>query len=104
MTTSCCTGASGCRSTPTAWCSPPRTPPDTQLSARTYYSVGGGFVLADGEDGEPRIVPDPTPVPHPFRTGAELLAHTRATGLPISGVMLANERAWRSEDQIRRAC
>ena len=76
-------------------------PAGRALSARTYYSIGGGFVLADGEDGEPQLVDDPTPLPYPFRTGAELLAHTRATGLPISGVMLANERAWRSEDEIR---
>jgi L-serine dehydratase len=41
-------------------------------------------------------------VPYPFATGAELLAHTRATGLPISGVMLANEQALgRSPAEIR---
>nr|WP_189180698.1 L-serine ammonia-lyase [Microbispora rosea] len=71
------------------------------LRTRTYYSVGGGFVVDESVTGADRVVPDTTPVPHPFRTGAELLAHTRATGLPISGVMLANETAWRSEREIR---
>src|SRR5580698_5644568 len=39
-----------------------------ELSARTYYSVGGGFVLGEDEAGQPRIVPDQTPVPYPFTT------------------------------------
>ena len=62
-----------------------------ELSARTYYSVGGGFVLGEDETGRPAIVADATPVPHPFTSGAALLAITAATGLPVSGVMLANE-------------
>jgi L-serine dehydratase len=73
----------------------------TVLAERTYYSVGGGFVLGQDEAGQPALVPDPTPVPYPFATGAELLAHTTATGLPISGVMLANELARRSEAEVR---
>ncbi len=72
-----------------------------ELSQRTYYSVGGGFVLTEDEAGTKHLIEDPTPVPYPFRTGAELLAHTMATGLPVSAIMLANERVWRSEEQIR---
>jgi len=71
-----------------------------QLSARTYYSVGGGFVLGEDEAGEPQIVADATPVPYPFSSGAELLAHTSRTGLPISGVMMANELVRRDADAI----
>jgi len=40
-----------------------------EVSARTYYSVGGGFVLGEDEAGAPRIVPDATPVPYPFLSG-----------------------------------
>jgi L-serine dehydratase len=72
-----------------------------ELTRREYYSVGGGFVLDEDEAGRPALVEDPTPVRHPFRTGEELLAHTRGTGLSVSGVMLANELAWRSEAEIR---
>jgi L-serine dehydratase len=72
-----------------------------ELSARTYYSVGGGFVLGEDETGAPKIVPDATPVPYPFTSGAELLAHTTATGLPISGIMLANELVRRDKAQVR---
>src|SRR6476659_9603334 len=72
-----------------------------ELAAATYYSIGGGFVLGEDEAGQPAIVRDPTPVPYPFSSGAELLAHTTATGLPISGVMLANEAVRRPEAEVR---
>jgi L-serine dehydratase len=72
-----------------------------ELGARTYYSVGGGFVVDEQAAGADRITPDDTPVAHPFRTGAQLLGHCRATGLPVSAVMLANEQAWRSEAEVR---
>ncbi len=72
-----------------------------QIATRTYYSVGGGFVLDEDETGAKQIVPDSTPVPYPFSTGAELLAHTRRTGLPVSGVMMANELARRDEAAVR---
>jgi L-serine dehydratase len=40
-------------------------------------------------------------VRYPFTTGADLLGWTRETGLRISDVMLANELAWRSEEEVR---
>ncbi|HEY1640775.1 MAG TPA: L-serine ammonia-lyase [Streptosporangiaceae bacterium] len=72
-----------------------------ELTARTYYSVGGGFVLGEDEAGHPAIVADATPVPYPFSSGAELLAHTTATGLPVSGIMLANELVRRDKAEVR---
>ena len=73
------------------------------LDEQTYYSVGGGFVVRDGaeDDIRDRLETALAQQPYPFVTAAELLAHTRATGLSIAGVMLANERATRSEDEIR---
>ncbi|WP_028921158.1 L-serine ammonia-lyase [Pseudonocardia acaciae] len=68
------------------------------LAERTYYSVGGGFVL-DGSHS--RLIPDDTPVAHPFHSAAELLAHCADTGLPISGVMLANELSRRTHNDVR---
>ncbi len=65
------------------------------VRARTYYSVGGGFVVDEAAQGADRIKVDDTDVTYPFRTGAELLAHCRRTGLPVSEIMLANETAWR---------
>ncbi|WP_375478137.1 L-serine ammonia-lyase [uncultured Jatrophihabitans sp.] len=74
---------------------------DGLLCERTYYSVGGGFVVDETAAGADRITVDETPLAYPFRSGAELLARCVETGLPVSGVMLANERAWRSEAEIR---
>jgi L-serine dehydratase len=72
-----------------------------QICKRYYYSVGGGFVLGEDEAGTLAIVPDPAPVPFDFRTGEELLDHTRAFGLPISGVIMANELAHRDKAEVR---
>jgi L-serine dehydratase len=72
-----------------------------EISVRTYYSIGGGFVLGEDEAGQPAIVADTAPVPYPFTTGGELLAHCAATGLPISGIMLANELTRRDLPEIR---
>ena len=69
----------------------------TSLVRKTYYSVGGGFVVDEEAAGADRIVEDATVLPHPFRTGAELLARCRETGGSIAQVMAANERAWRTD-------
>ncbi|GAA4781034.1 MULTISPECIES: L-serine ammonia-lyase [Streptomyces] len=71
------------------------------LLEKTYYSVGGGFVVDEDAVGEDRIVLDDTVLKHPFRTGDELLRLTRDTGLSISALMLENEKAWRTEEEIR---
>jgi L-serine dehydratase len=71
-----------------------------EVSARTYYSVGGGFVLGEDEAGRPAIVADPTPVPYPFASAAELLASCSRTGLPVSGIMLANELVRRDKAEV----
>jgi len=73
----------------------------TPLAERRYYSVGGGFVVDDDAAGVDRIVADTTAVRYPFGTGAELLGVCERERLSISDVMLANERAWRSEAEIR---
>ncbi|MQS07621.1 L-serine ammonia-lyase [Streptomyces alkaliphilus] len=68
---------------------------------KTYYSVGGGFVVDGDAVGERRIKPDDTELRHPFRTGDELLRLTRETGLSVSALMLENETAWRPEAEVR---
>ena len=47
------------------------------------------------------MVPDSVAVPYPFTSGTELVAQARSTGLPISGVMLANELVRRDEPDLR---
>jgi len=72
-----------------------------ELQSRTYFSVGGGFVVASDEHGRTVPVSDPTVLPHPFRTAEELLHHCRREGLDIARVMWSNELAWRSAESIR---
>jgi len=71
------------------------------LLEKTYYSVGGGFVVNEQAAGADRIVEDRTQQPYRFHSAAELLTHCADSGLSISQVMLQNERAWRSEAEIR---
>jgi len=78
-----------------------RTANGDVLCERTYYSVGGGFVVDETAAAGDRIVPDRTPLKYPFLTGADLLDRCRDSQLSISEVMLANELAWRPEDEIR---
>ncbi|MFE2887887.1 L-serine ammonia-lyase [Streptomyces graminifolii] len=73
----------------------------TELLSKTYYSVGGGFVVDEEAVGADRIKLDDTVLKYPFRTGDELLRLTQETGLSISALMLENERAWRTEEEIR---
>ncbi|MBC6447853.1 L-serine ammonia-lyase [Actinokineospora xionganensis] len=71
------------------------------FAERTYYSVGGGFVLDETAADGPVISADTTPVPFPFRTGAELMEHCAANDLTIAQVMLRNELVWRTEAEVR---
>jgi len=68
------------------------------LAQEDYYSLGGGFIVR-GEDPE---APGAEAVPpYAFTSGAELLRLCRDHGLEIFELMRANERTWRSDDEIR---
>jgi L-serine dehydratase len=75
-----------------------------EIASGTYYSVGGGFVVSDepapGGGTAKKIVPDLTALPHPFRTGDELLALCEREKTSIAGIMRRNERRWRSDAEI----
>jgi L-serine dehydratase len=72
-------------------------PAGAGLASRTSYSIGGGFVVEEGAPAEaPRAA-----APLPFTTGAELLRLCRARGLSPAGVTLENEKAWRTEAEVR---
>ena len=75
---------------------------DDVLVERTFYSIGGGFVLEDDGSGSPRIALAHTTVPFDFASGAALLEHCRDHRLSIPEVQLANELALgRSEQEVR---
>ena len=71
-----------------------------ELLTATYYSVGGGFVEREGAAADD-LGAAADVRPYPYRTAVELLEHCTTTGLSVSDVMLANERALRSDEEIR---
>jgi L-serine dehydratase len=73
---------------------------DLQVLAREeYYSIGGGFIVQAGADATQ--VEKRAPPPYEFESGARLLELARQEGLEIHELMLARERAWRGDEEIR---
>jgi len=69
------------------------------LREEDYYSIGGSFIVR-GEESEARETAHAAP-PYPFTTAAELLAACREHGLELYELVMANERTWRSEADVR---
>jgi len=65
---------------------------------RTYYSIGGGFVVGEGET----ATTVPVHLPYPIDTSRDLAAWCDQTGKTIDEVVWQNELAWRDGDTIRR--
>jgi L-serine dehydratase len=64
-----------------------------------YYSIGGGFITREGETEATGTLRSPPP--YPFSSGDELLRLCREHGLEIFELVKANERTWRTEEEIR---
>jgi L-serine dehydratase len=60
-----------------------------------YYSTGGGFIQREGQ--KSNAADEREPVAFPFKSGAQLLDY----GMPIWQLMLENEKAWHSEQEVR---
>ena len=76
---------------------------DEILHTATFFSVGGGFIVREGEEDAARqqLEESKKELPLPFRTAAELLGRSQSKGLSIADIMLVNEKASRSEEDIR---
>ncbi|TSE14423.1 L-serine ammonia-lyase [Arthrobacter sp. KBS0703] len=73
------------------------------LRSATFFSVGGGFIVREGEEdaAQQELDESKKELPLPFRTAAELLEHCQNTSLGISDVMRLNEEDSRTEEEIR---
>ncbi len=71
------------------------------LVTSTYFSIGGGFIVTDGEDEMPKGAAGGIIVPHPFSSAAELLQMGEETGLAVWELMLRNESALRGREEVR---
>jgi len=66
--------------------------------SETYYSIGGGFVVKEGEDNSQKPQVD---LPFPIEKAKELLHWCLSTGLKVSEIVLENELAWRPEAETK---
>lgn len=71
------------------------------LLEETLYSIGGGFVVREESADQKNQVASEKTVPHPFRSGAELLQVCQELGKSIAQVVKLNEAIWRSEADVR---
>ncbi len=71
------------------------------LHTGTFFSIGGGFIVADSETAGNSPVMSTASLPYPFQSAAELLEMAAQENLAIWQVMLRNECALRTEDEVR---
>ena len=65
--------------------------------SETYFSIGGGAIKRENADVRRLNIT----LPHPFGSGAELLAIGDVTGMTFGAIVETNESAWRSESETR---
>jgi L-serine dehydratase len=70
-----------------------------ELATRVFYSIGGGFILGEGEQAVQRSIA--REVPYPFASAAELLRLCVGHQKSIWSIVLENEKTWRSESDVR---
>lgn len=73
-----------------------------ELYQKTYYSIGGGFVVDDNAIGADKIKVDDTKLPYSFANCAELLEKCEKHNLRICELMFENEKIWRSPTEIKK--
>jgi L-serine dehydratase len=66
--------------------------------SETYYSIGGGFVVREGEEHSADQLVD---LPFPINTSDDLLHWCMKTGLAIHEVVMENENSWRPEVETK---
>lgn len=73
-----------------------------ELLSEVYYSVGGGFIVDhDTASKDKHLGEDAHKLPYPFDTADELLRLCNKNKLSIKELMMANEKTWRTEQEIR---
>jgi L-serine dehydratase len=72
-----------------------------ELYKQIFYSVGGGFTVDHEQIFTPATAQEGPTIPYPFTTCEELLTLCEQNKMTIAELMLENEKAWRSEAEIR---
>jgi L-serine dehydratase len=68
---------------------------DDSSAAETYYSVGGGFIVGEGESNEGG---SSATLPFPIESAKDLLGYCNDHGLTVPEVVWRNELVWRSPE------
>ncbi|MBR7888313.1 L-serine ammonia-lyase [Marinomonas sp. A79] len=72
------------------------------LHQATFYSVGGGFIVEEDEDGKVALVEDTTLLSYEFNDAETLIQLCKKHDKSIAQIMLENEQHWRSEAEIKQ--
>ncbi len=75
----------------------------SRILEKTYYSIGGGFVVDDADAIEDRLTNQTVQRLYPYRSGNDLLKLASESGLSVSEMTLRNESCWRTEGETRFA-
>ena len=73
---------------------------DNVLYTKNYYSIGGGFIVDEDHFGQ--ADENAVQVPYPFKYAADLQKHCKETGLSLSALVMQNELALRSKEEIHQ--
>jgi len=71
---------------------------DKEIYSNTYYSIGGGFIVDEAHFG--KDASSDVSVPYPFKSAQEMLDYCKETGLSLSGMVMKNELALHSKQEI----
>ena len=71
---------------------------ETLVYSKTYYSIGGGFIVDEEHFG--KEANNVVQVPYPFTSATEMLGYCQQTGLSLSGMVMQNELALHSKQEI----
>ncbi|MCU6669873.1 L-serine ammonia-lyase [Enterobacteriaceae bacterium H4N4] len=66
--------------------------------SKTYYSIGGGFIVDEEHFGNDAA--SDVNVPYPFKSAKEMLDYCNETGMSLSGMVMQNELALHSKQEI----
>jgi L-serine dehydratase len=72
----------------------------TKIDSEIYFSIGGGFIVTEDNFGKEESSATAVTQPFPFQNGEDLLQMCDRENRTIAEIMLENEKAFRTEQEI----
>lgn len=73
---------------------------DNEIITVNYFSIGGGFVVREGEDDD-EILNHSRVTQYPCHSARDIINNCKRLNLKVSELIFLNEQAWRTPDEIR---